>query len=32
MRSARAADWRFVRIDPDFNGIPRVAVARRADL
>lgn len=21
--------WRFVRIDPDFNGIPRVAVARR---
>jgi release factor glutamine methyltransferase len=24
--------WRFVRIDPDFNGIPRVAIARRADL
>ncbi len=22
--------WRFVRIDPDLNGIPRVAVARRA--
>jgi release factor glutamine methyltransferase len=21
--------WRFVRIDPDFNGIPRIAVARR---
>ncbi|HKA37929.1 MAG TPA: peptide chain release factor N(5)-glutamine methyltransferase [Thermoanaerobaculia bacterium] len=23
------AQWRFVRIDPDFNGIPRVAIARR---
>jgi release factor glutamine methyltransferase len=29
IRSRRA--WRFLRIDPDLNGIPRVAIARRSE-